>query len=76
MTIEIPYMLLAGLGILGLVIVVILAPVFLVTLIAYIEYQRLECSIRWVEEMRRITHPSGSCCCGTCLDDIVENEEI
>ncbi|CZR64382.1 uncharacterized protein PAC_14280 [Phialocephala subalpina] len=76
MILETPYMLFARLAMLGLMLVPILAPVVLVTLIAYIEYQWLECNIHWVENLRKFTHPNGSCCCGTCLRDCGETEQI
>jgi hypothetical protein len=48
----------------------ILGPIFLLAIIAFIEYKRLECNIVWVKQIRRFVDPNGSCCCRTCLADV------
>jgi hypothetical protein len=67
---RLPLELLAWLSIFVCLWALILGPISLFAVIAFIEHRHLECNIVWVKQIRRFVDPNGSCCCRTCLADV------
>jgi hypothetical protein len=61
---------------LSLIFTFILLPLVLIITVAYIEYQRLECSIFWVKKMKMLVASDKDCYCRTCMANADEKEEV